>query len=193
MRHDAFRVAVGLAALVAPALHSLTDVMEWYHGGFTDLQLWINVVAFVPMPFLLATRWIVQTPSPRRYGLVGALLYGVAFAYFTFTTLYALALHVATYDALWTRLGATYTVFGGFMVAGGVLFAWATLRNDAFPRYASMLLLAGCCVNLVIALVPAPDILQTAGSALRNAGLMAMGFHLLFGRCVDRMSTGVER
>jgi putative acetyltransferase len=42
-------MTVGVAALVAPALHSITDLMEWYHGGFSSSQLWPNHIAFRPM------------------------------------------------------------------------------------------------------------------------------------------------
>jgi len=35
-------MAVGIAALVAPALHVITDVLEWYHDGFSTAKLWLN-------------------------------------------------------------------------------------------------------------------------------------------------------
>lgn len=44
---------VGVAALVAPLLHSLTDAIEWRQGGFSTAQLWLNYLAFLPMPGLL--------------------------------------------------------------------------------------------------------------------------------------------
>jgi hypothetical protein len=40
---------------------------------------------------------------------------------------------------------------------------------------------AGLLVNLGLAVVPAPDILQTVGTAIRNAGIVGMGYVLLFG------------
>jgi hypothetical protein len=44
------RLIVGVTALLAPLLHSITDAMEWSHGGFSVLQLWLNYLAFVPIP-----------------------------------------------------------------------------------------------------------------------------------------------
>ncbi len=172
-------VLVGLSAVVAPALHIVTDVMEWHHEGFTDAQLWLNLAAFLPMPLLLLGIHSVQVPKPGAAGLLGALLYGVAFAYFTYTTIYALVEHVPTYEELWKRLGVVYTFFGGLMVSGGLLFGWSAYRARWFPRPAVLLFSLGIIVNLVLAILPAPDILQIVGSAMRNLGLMAMGYAIL--------------
>jgi hypothetical protein len=171
---------IGFAALVAPALHTVTDVMEWHDRGFTDTQLWLNFAAFLPMPLLLLGLHVVQVPRPGKAGLLGALLYGAAFVYFLYTTVYALAENVPDYEELWTRLGNTYTVFGGLMVCGGLLFGWSALRVGWLPRSAVLLFLSGIVVNLVLAVLPAPDILQTVGSAMRNFGLMGMGYAILF-------------
>jgi len=179
MRLPALNVAVGIAALVAPALHSLTDVMEWGHGGFSPIQLWLNYVAFLPMPWLLLGLYSTHEPRPNAVGLIGALLYGVAFTYFAHTTLYALSEQVPTYEALWARLGTVYTVHGSLMVLGGLMFAWSASQVAWLPRGALLLFAAGLVGNLVLALVPAPDILQTIGSGVRNLGLMAMGYAIL--------------
>ncbi len=172
-------IVVGIAALVAPALHSVTDVMEWHHGGFSTTQLWLNYIAFLPMPWLLLGMYAVHKPRPNVLGLVGALLYGAAFTYFAHTTLYALADPVPTYEALWSRLGGLYTFHGALMVLGGLLFAWSALQVSWLPRGALLLFAAGILWNLLLALLPAPDILQTLGSAARNLGLMAMGYAIL--------------
>jgi hypothetical protein len=178
-------IVVGVAALVAPALHSITDVLEWYYGGFTTAQLWLNYIAFLPMPWLLLGLYSVREPRPGAWGLVGALLYGVAFTYFAHSTLYAITEQVPTYEVLWARLGSLYTVHGGFMVVGGLLFALSVLRAGWRPAWPLTLFAAGITVNLLLALVPAPDILQTIGSAVRNLGLIAMGYGLLFKRRSD--------
>jgi hypothetical protein len=173
-------IAVGLAALIAPALHSLTDAMEWYHGGFSVTQLWLNYVAFLPMPWLLLGLYAAHESRPNAVGLVGALLYGAAFTYFAHTTLYALADQIPTYEALWSRLGNLYTLHGALMVLGGLMFAWSALRVCWLPKGALLLFAMGILWNLVLTFLPAPDILQTIGSAARNLGLMAMGYAVLF-------------
>ena len=177
-----FNVAVGIAALIAPALHSLTDVMEWSNGGFSTIQLWLNYLAFLPMPWLLLGLYAAHEPRPNIFGLIGALLYGAAFTYFAHTTLYALTENVSTYEALWSRLGDLYTFHGALMVLGGLMFAWSALRVGWLPGSALWLFAAGIIWNLLLALLPAPDILQTIGSAARNIGLMAMGHAILFRR-----------
>ena len=191
-RNLPLNLVVGLSALVAPALHTATDVMEWYSRGFTDAQLWLNLLAFLPMPLLLLGIYSVQEPKPGAAGLLGALLYGAAFGYFTYTTLYALVERVPTYDELWARLGHVYTFFGGLMVCGGSLFGWSAFRIGWLPRFSVLLFLSGIIVNLILAILPAPDILQTIGSAMRNFGLMAMGYAILFGKRRQRPNPAVN-
>jgi len=67
------------------------------------------------------------------------------------------------------------------MVVGGLLFTLAALRGGGLPRPAVYLFGTGLLVNLVLALLPAPDILQTVGTAIRNAGLVGMGHAILLG------------
>jgi hypothetical protein len=179
------RIAVGVTAIAAPFIHSITDVMEWYQHGFSTSQLWLNYVAFVPMSWLLLGIYAVHDPKPGAASLIGALLYGAAFSYFTYTTLYALSEHVANYELLWQHLGGMYTAHGALMVVGGLLFAWATLQARWLPRIGVLLFLGGILTNLTLSLLPAPDILQTIGSAARNAGLMTMGYFILFNRAVS--------
>jgi hypothetical protein len=164
-----------MAAILAPALHLATDLMEWRQGGFSALQLWLNYAAFLPMPWLLLGLYAVHEPPPHPVALAGALLYGVAFTYFAFTTLYALADGIPDYATLWQRTGFTYTSHGALMVAGGFLFGAAVLRAGSLPRLAVLLFLAGLALNLLFALIPVPEIAQIAGSALRNFGLIGMG------------------
>ena len=175
----ALRTLVGVAALVAPALHSGTDLYELMHGGFTPPQLWVNYLAFLPMSWLLVGLYAVDEGRPPAAGLAGPVLYGAAFTYFAHSTLYALLAATPTYDELWRRLGGTYTVHGALMVAGGLLFAEGARRAGWLPRPALALFASGLLVNLVLALAPLPEILQTLGTALRNLGLMGMGYAVL--------------
>lgn len=175
----ALRTTIGLAAIVAPALHVVTDLMEWRQDGFTDLQLWLNYAAFLPMPWLLLGLYAVHEPRPHPAALAGALLYGAAFTYFAFTTLYALAEGLPDYATLWQRTGFAYTLHGALMVAGGLLFGAAVLRAGQLPRAAVLLFLAGIVLNLAFALAPVPETAQMAGSLLRNLGLIGMGYAIL--------------
>lgn len=178
MPSNAFRRFVGIAAIAAPALHSATDVLEWC-SGFSNAQLWLNYAAFLPMPWLLLGVYVVHDRDPGAVGLAGAVLYGTAFTYFAHTTLYALTEGVPDYETLWRRLGITYTVHGAAMVAGGLLFSWSGWRARWLPRVGVGLFAAGVLVNFGLALVPAPDIFQTLGSAVRNTGLVVMGCGIL--------------
>jgi len=175
-------MVVGGAAIAAPILHSLTDVMEWYQKGFSNTQLWLNYAAFLPMPWLLLGIYAIRGQSLSIGALIGAVAYGVAFTYFAHTTLYALALGVPDYETLWSQLGPQYTFHGALMVIGGLLFAASAFTTKGLPTFAVALFASGLLVNLVLALVPGPDMLQTVGTAIRNAGLVLMGRAILRGR-----------
>lgn len=164
------------AAIAFPVLHSITDLMEWVQGGFSPLHLFLNYLAFLPLPAVMLGLYAVQRPRISGWGLVGALLYGFAFIYFAFTTLYALTAAIPTYEALWSRLGVVYTAHGGVMVLGGLAFGFATVRARVLPRWTALLFLSGIGLNFLLALVPVPDLLQTLGTTLRNAGLVGMGW-----------------
>jgi hypothetical protein len=176
---DPLRIVVGTTAIAAPILHSVTDAMEWYQGGFSAPQLWLNYVAFLPMPWLLLGIYAVRARTFGASALAGAVLYGVAFTYFAHTALYALATGAADYASLWRQLGPAYTLHGALMVVGGLLFTGAALRARSLPAVTVWLFGGGLLVNLALALVPAPEILQTVGTSLRNAGLVGMGYAIL--------------
>jgi hypothetical protein len=169
---------IALGAIVAPLLHCATDLMEWLQGGFSALQLWLNYFAFLPLPAIMIGLYAVQRPKVSLSGLAGAVLYGFAFIYFTFTTQLALVDHVATYGDLWNRLGAAYTLHGAMMIVGGALFGYASLRAGVLPRWASLIFLVGLGINLALTFADVPDLYQTMGTAVRNAGLVGMGWAL---------------
>lgn len=173
------RSLIAWSAVLFPILHSLTDVMEWWQGGFSPLQLWLNYVAFLPLTILLIGLYAVQLPRISLIGLSGAILYGFAFVYFAFSTLYALSVGAATYEQLWSQIGWVYTLHGGLMVAGGLLFGLASVRARVLPRWATGVFLLGILLNLVVALLPLPDLLQTIGSGIRNVGLAGMGWAVI--------------
>jgi hypothetical protein len=179
--NSATRRLIGIGAIVVPALHTVTDVVEWAHGGFSPAQLGLNYLAFVPIPVILVGLWAAQRPRIGAAGLVGAILYGAAFVYFAHTTLVALEESVPDYETLWSRLGPMYTAHGGLMVVGGALFGVATWRAGVVPRWTAGLFLAGVTLNIALALLDAPELLHTLGTALRNAGLAGMGWAVLAG------------
>ena len=91
---------VGVGAIVAPGMHTLTDIAEWIVGGFSAPQLWANYFAFIVLPFLMVGLYAIQRPKIGALGLIGSLLYGASFVYFAHTTLYALTEHVPDYETL---------------------------------------------------------------------------------------------
>ena len=172
-------VTVGVCAIVAPVLHTASDVLEWYQNGYSVTQLWLKYIAFFPMPWLLLGIGLVYSPRLGALGVVGALLYGMGFVYFEHTVLYALSEAISSYDELKSRLGTLNTVHGTFMIYGGLISAWAAFRARWFPRYPALLLAMGIVINFILWLLAVPDTYQTIGSAVRNLGIACMGWMLL--------------
>lgn len=173
------RVLIGIGALVAAVAHTFTDVLEAAQGGFSVPQLALNYAAFLILPFVTLGLHAVQRERSGWTGLVGALAYGASFVYFAGTTTYALARATPDYATLLSELGLPYTLHGALMVVGGALFGTSVVRAGILPRWTGLCLLAGVGVNLLVALVPAPPLLQIAGSALRNVAFAGMGVAVL--------------
>jgi hypothetical protein len=173
------RWIVAITAIIAPTLHLLSDVLEWTSGGFSRIQLLINYAGFLPMPFLILGLYAYQRPRIGWFGLIGSVLYGVAFIYFAHTTMIALEEAIPNYEMLWGKLGGVYTFHGGLMVAGGVIFGIDSLRAKVLWQGAVSLFIVGVILNFGVALLPLPDVLQILGSSVRNLGLIAMGVSII--------------
>lgn len=59
------------------------------------------------------------------------------------------------------------------------MFGIDSLRAKVLGRGAVSLFLVGIVLNLGIALLPLPDILQILGSSARNLGLIGMGLSVM--------------
>ncbi len=179
---------IAVTTISAPSLHLISDVLECSSSGFSNAQLLINYAGFLPMPFLMLGLYAVQRPKIGWPGLVGALLYGIAFVYFAHTTLLSLEESLPNYEVLWQRLGSVYTFHGGLMVVGGLAFGFSSLKAAVLSRKGTVLFICGLLLNLLLALAPLPDILQTIGSAIRNLGLIGIGLGLLRALSVNNAS-----
>ena len=173
------RLIVGFATIIASTLYILSDVLEILGGGFSAEQLWINYVAFLPIPFLMIGLYAVQLPLSSWMSLTGAVAYGTSFIFFAGTTLYALVAKTADYSTLLEELGSIYTFFGGLMVVGGILFGIAVIEAKVLPRWTGWLLIFGVSLNLLFSLLAFPDLSQIIGSIVRNIAFIGMGIAIL--------------
>lgn len=177
------RTVVGITAILAPALHLASDVMELANGGFSRTQLIVNYIGFLAMPFLFVGLYAVQRESAHWLTLAGSLIYGASFVYFAHTTLRSLEDSVTNYPALLERLGGAYYIHGGaLMVVGGSLFAITSLRARRLNKIGLLLFAAGIVINLIVAIIPVTEMWQLFGSVLRNVGLIGVGTGLLTSR-----------
>ena len=170
---------IGWIAIISPLLHILSDLLEVFGGGYGASQLWINYLAFLPIPWLMIGLYAFQRPRSSWMSLAGAIAYGTSFIFFAGTTLYALVSKTADYSTLLEELGGIYTFHGVLMVAGGILFGVAVIKARVLPRWTGWLLILGVSLNLLFRLLAFPDLSQIIGSIVRNIAFVGMGLAIL--------------
>lgn len=173
------RLIIGWIAIISPLLYILSDILEVFGGGFAPSQLWINYLAFLPIPFLMIGLYAFQRPRSNWMSLTGAVFYGTSFIFFAGTTLYALVSKTANYSTLLDELGSIYTFHGGLMVAGGILFGMAVIKARVLPRWTGWLLMLGVSLNILFFLLAFPDLSHIVGSIVRNIAFVGMGVAIL--------------
>ena len=169
------RLVIGWIAIISPLLHILSDLLEVFGGGYTASQLWINYLAFLPIPWLMIGLYAFQRPRSSWMSLTGAVFYGTSFVFFAGTTLYALVSKTADYSTLLEELGSIYNFHGVLMVAGGILFGMAVIKAGVLPKWTGWLLILGVSLNLLFRLLAFPDLSQIIGSIVRNIAFVGMG------------------
>jgi len=171
---------IAAISIIAPGLHLLSDILEWFNGGFSRPQLLINYAAFLMMPFVFIGLCAIDWPRIGWIGLLGSALYTVSFIYFAHTTLLAIELSIQDYEQLWSRLGGVYTLHGGLMIVGGLSFGIAAIRARTLWTPGVVVFLAGIAINLFLATLPVAEVWQTVGSSFRNLGLIGIGIRRLY-------------
>ena len=58
--------AIGLAALVFSALYFISDLIEAQHGGFSDFQLWLTLIAEAAIPIFIVGEVLRSGRRPSR-------------------------------------------------------------------------------------------------------------------------------
>lgn len=168
---------VGAAAVASSALYVVSDVVEAAQGGFSDAQLALTLVAEAAVPAVVLGLYAVQRPPIGRLGLVAALGYAYAYAYFTGTVVYALAEGTPDYAQLTDDLGPWMLAHGTVMVVAGASFGAAVIRARVLPRWTGVALIAG--VVLVAATQSAAEPVQVGAAAIRALAFAGMGAAVL--------------
>ena len=164
---------VGLLAVAASVLYFVTDVIEAIQGGFSDLQLWLTLIAEATVPIFVVGLAFVQRPRLGRLGAFAALAYAYAFVVFTGTVVYALANDTKDYDILTDKLGLVMTVHGAVMVAAGLGLGYTVIRSRVFPAWTAIALMAG--VVLVALAQGGPIGVQLTAAGIRDLAFAGMG------------------
>lgn len=173
------RLLVGLTALASSLASVGSDVAELLSGGFSPAQLYVTYAAFVAVPFFMLGLHALQRPSSGWLSLTGAACYGAAFIFYAATAIHALVERTPDYASLVHELGALYTVHGGLLVVGSVLFGAAVIRAAAWPRWTGAALIVGGALSLLLYLLRLPEVLQIVSSTVRNVAFIGMALAAL--------------
>lgn len=165
--------AAGWLAVVSTTAYFFSDVLEASHGGFTTVQLWLTLASEAALPAVVVGLYRLQRPRIGRLGRYGAVAYAVAYLYFTYTVIYALAHGTPDFAALNHALNPAMTVFGAVMVAAGIAFGAATYHARVLPGWTGPTLAAG--VVLVVATPGLPAAVQLTAIGVRDLAFIGMG------------------
>ena len=169
--------AIGLAALGFSALYFISDLIEAQHGGFSDFQLWLTLIAEAAIPIFIVGLAVAQRPRIGRLGRWSAFAYAYSYVFFTGTVVYALINGTKDSATLSDDLGIVMIVHGAVMVVAGLGFGDAVLRARRLPAWTAVALMAG--VVLVAAAQGLPESARLTAAAVRALGLGGMGAALL--------------
>jgi hypothetical protein len=167
------RRTTGWLAVVTSAIYFASDVLEASNGGFTTFQLWLTLVAEASLPIFVLGLYVAHRQSLGRWGRYSAILYAVAYTYFTWTVVYALAHDISDFATLNRQLSPWMTIAGAIMVIAGIAFGAAILRGHALPRWTGVALAAG--VVLVALTLNAQAAIQLFAVGVRDVAFIGMG------------------
>jgi len=168
---------VGFSALIFSVLYFTSDVVEASQGGFSDLQLWLTLIAEAAIPFFVIGLYSVQRPRIGRLGAVCALAYAYSFVFFAGTVVYALLHGTSDFSSLSEELGGAMTVHGAIMLFAGLGFGYAVARAGVLPRWSGVALMVG--VVLVVVTRDMADGPQLLAVGIRDLAFAGMGASLL--------------
>jgi hypothetical protein len=122
------------------AVYLISDLIEVAQGGFSTFRLSLTYAGEAAIPLFVIGLYAVQRPRIGRLGFFGAVAYAYSYVFFTSTVVYALIAGTPNYAALVKVFGASMTVHGLIMLAGGLAF-WPGRRAGrgccrAGPAYA---------------------------------------------------------
>jgi hypothetical protein len=168
---------VGLLAVAASVLYFVTDLIEAIQGGFSDVQLWLTLIAEAAVPIFVVGLAFAQRPRLGRLAAFTAFAYAYAYVVFAGTVVYALVNDTKDYDTLTDKLGLVMTVHGAVMVAAGLGLGYAVIRSRVFPAWTAIALMAG--VVLVALAQGGPMGVQLIAAGTRDLAFAGMGLALL--------------
>ena len=161
-------------------LYIVTDALEIFQSGLSQLQLVLTYIAMAGIPFSVMGLYILDEESGGKLYLSGSILISLSFIYFSGTATYGLAEQSTDYGMLIERLGFIYYAHGVVLVAGGLLSGAALYsRGIAHPAIGISLILASL-LSLATGLFHLPELLFVIANFVRNGTFVALGLFKLF-------------
>ena len=117
-------------------------MVETRHGGFSDGQLWLTLVAEAAIPIFVVGLAVAARPRIGRLGEWSAWAYAYSYVFFTGTVVYALVNGTKDYTTLSHELGPAMIAHGAVMVIAGVGFGYAMLRAQQFAPWTGIALMS---------------------------------------------------
>jgi len=96
---------IGSVALVTSVLYLLSDILEFFQGGFSTLQLSLTYVSEAAIPLFVFGLYGVQRPRIGWLGLVGAVTCAYAYVFVSGTVVFAMVSGTPDWQALTSAMG----------------------------------------------------------------------------------------
>lgn len=173
------RKTVSWMAVIFFGLYILTDTVEIFQSGLSQLQLVITYIAMAGIPFSVMGLYTLDEKSGGKLYLAGSILISLSFIYFSGTATYGLAQQSTDYGVLIKQLGFIYYAHGIILVAGGLLSGTALYsRGIAHPAIGISLILASL-LSLATGLFHLPELFYVIANFIRNGAFVALGLFKL--------------
>jgi hypothetical protein len=166
---------IAILTITVFLLYIITDSIELFQSGFSEIQLWLTYISFVGLPFSVMALYVLDSDKGGNLYLIGAVMISVSYIYFAGTSTYALAEQTSDYALLLDKLGFTYTLHGIILVIGGFLFGGVVLGKKLTHPLVGIGIIIGSLVSLVNGIFQISEIIYVVANFIRNAAFVGFG------------------
>jgi len=186
LNRKSLKFLIGLLAIISPLMHVAGDVMKLLNNNLLSVpQLLLTYASFMLLPLAVVGIFSLYWDRLGWFGLVGTVLYSVAFIYFATTAMTPFT-HMrseivagnVSFSHLSDIFGQPYVIHGILMTIGGILFGGAILLSKTLPKLTGALLIFGVIINVIFTIYPVGPFF-IIGAIIRNGAFILMGLYLI--------------